>query len=73
MKIIERVPCYTDQMMLDRCLVMQKTLSKTEPYKVGRGRGVRTLYRSKHNVEPEVMSKINNSVEYYRKLVECEL
>lgn len=71
MELIERIYGYSDKQMADRCRGYLSVLSATETKSLGRGkRGTRQVF--KYIQDKEVMERINSSIEYYQKLVECE-
>lgn len=65
MKIVQRVPGYSDEMMLEDCKRMLRVLTKTREIKIGRGRASTTMKVPKYRVDDEVIQKIKNSIEYY--------
>ena len=71
MELIERIYGYSDKQMADRCRGYLSVLSATETKSLGRGkRGTRQVF--KYIQDKDVMERINRSIEYYQKLVECE-
>ena len=73
LNIIANEYSFTNQMMLDRCLLLKKVISKTKQVKEGRGKNVVVRNKLKYNIGSETIARINNSVSYYRKLVESEV
>ncbi len=67
--IIENEYSFTNQMMLDRCLLLKRVVSQTRETKTGRGKNVKVIKKLKHNVDSETMQRINNSVIHYKKLL----
>lgn len=65
MKIVKRVPGYTNEMMLEDCERMLRVLTQTKEVKIGRGRASTTIKVPKYRVEKELIDKIKNSIEYY--------
>jgi len=65
MKIVQRVPGYSDEMMLEDCNRMLMVLTQTKDVKVGRGRASTTIKTPKYRVDEEIIQKIKNSIEYY--------
>lgn len=71
MELIERIYGYSDKQMADRCRGYLSVLSATETKSLGRGKkGTRQVF--KYIQDKDVMERINRSIEYYQKLVECE-
>jgi len=64
--IIKRIPAYTDEMMWKQCSLLQGIVTKSVKVKVGRGRNTHTVEQPRYNVYPEVVDRINRSVEYYK-------
>lgn len=64
--IIKRIPGYTDDMMRDWCTLLHRVVSATKTVTVGRGRNVERRAVPKHNTHPDVVERINRSLEYYR-------
>jgi len=71
--IIENEYSFTNQMMLDRCLLLKNVISKTKQVKEGKGKNAVVRSKLKYNIGSETIDRINNSVSYYRKLVESEV
>ena len=65
MKIVQRVPCCSDEIMLEDCKRMLRVLTQTKDVKVGRGRASTTIKTPKYRVDEEIIQKIKNSIEYY--------
>jgi len=65
MKIVQRVPGYSDEMMIEDCKCMLRVLTQTKEMKIGRGRASTTIRVPKYRVDDEVIQKIKNSIEYY--------
>lgn len=64
--IIERIPGYTDDMMLEWCMHLHRIVTMTKTISVGRGRNIERRAVPKHNTHPDVVEKIKRSVEHYR-------
>ena len=47
--IIERIPGYTDDMMLEWCMHLHRIVSATKTVTVGRGRNIERRAVPKHN------------------------
>ena len=65
--ILSRLPAYSDKMMYEQCLVLQKVVMKTKSVTVGRGRNSEKREVLKHNTPKEIIDRINDSVEHYKK------
>jgi len=70
MEIFERNIGFNNKEMYEHCKLLQDTISITEEYKEGRGKNVKILRRFKHDIPSNVRDKINNSCEYYKKLMD---
>jgi hypothetical protein len=65
--ILSRLPAYSDKMMYEQCLILQKVVTKTKSVTVGRGRHAEKREVLKHNTPKEIIDRINNSVEHYKR------
>lgn len=73
MAIIERKPAYTDEMMYEQCLILQRVARKSNKVKEGRGRATRYVEKPKYDIVPNVLKDIDDSVEYYKKRMETRI
>ena len=64
--ILERRSGYSDKMMYEQCLILQQVVNKTRTIVVGRGKNSERRLVRKHHTSPEVIDRINNSLEYYK-------
>jgi len=70
--IIDRAPGYNNYEMWQRCELLKKVVTQTVEVKEGRGRNVKVYAKYKHNTPKNVIDRIINSCEYYKKLYEME-
>jgi hypothetical protein len=54
-------------MMVERCETLKKVLTQTKEAKSGRGKASQTIQVPKYRVEPEIIDRLNNSIEHYSK------
>jgi hypothetical protein len=73
LNVIERVPAYSNLMMIEHCNMLRDVITKTKEVKVRRGRGYVVERVPKHKIDQNVLGKINNSIEYYTKLNQNEM
>ena len=62
----------TDKEMYDHCVMLRSVISKTKEIKVGRGSKVEILKVPKYKTEKEIVNRIVNSCEHYKKLSEMD-
>lgn len=70
--ILPRIHCYSNEMMWKQCEMLKDIVTSTIDVKEGRGKNVRIYKKYKHNTPEEVIDRIVNSCEYYKKLYEME-
>jgi hypothetical protein len=68
--IIERIPGYSNEMMYNQCSLLASVVNKTTEIKIGRGKNVSYVQKLKHNTPKEVINRINESVQYYKNLMD---
>jgi hypothetical protein len=64
---------YSNEMMYNQCLILQKVVTQTKTLKSGRGKKVESRDIPKYRIPKDVLDKINNSVEYYKKQMSSKL
>ena len=64
---VERRLGYDNKMMYEYCLLLHKVISQTKVITSGRGKKKESRTILKDNISKDVLDKINNSVEYYKK------
>lgn len=67
--MIERIPAYSNQSMIDYCDTLLSILNLTREEKVGRGKKIQVI---KHKKDQDVIDKLTRSKEYYYKLNQME-
>jgi len=70
LNVMKRVGGYSNEMMYKQALLLQGIVTKTIDVKQGRGRNTVTVKRNKYDISPEIIEQANNSVAYYKKLME---
>ena len=71
--VIERLPCFSNKMMLDRSILMHSVLTKTVPKKERQGRIYVMKEELKYKNNPDVIKRMEDSIEYYKNLHEEEM
>jgi hypothetical protein len=71
--VIERLPCFTNKMMLDRSELMSKVLNQTVPKKERHGNKYIIKQELKYKNKPEIIKKMQDSIEYYKELHQQEM
>ena len=71
--VTERLLCYSNKMMLERCEIIYKVMSQKVPVKVGRGKNSRIVYELKYKNQSDTIKEIENSIDYYKNLYEQEM
>jgi hypothetical protein len=71
--VIERLPSYSNKMMLERAELMQKVLSQTVPRKERHGRKYIEKQVPKYKNQEDTIDKIIKSLEYYETLYKQEM
>lgn len=66
--ILERIPSYSNEAMLHYCETLLSILSQTYETKVGRGKKVEMIKVFKYKKDQDVIDKLINSIEHYKKL-----
>ena len=72
-EIIEKIPGYSNEMMLENCLRYSGVIHKTKDIKIGRGKQSQIIKQSKFIVSHEVVDRIENSIKHYTKLMESKI
>jgi hypothetical protein len=70
--IIERISGYSDEMMQEWCSCLQRVVTQERIIKEGRGKNKRERKVLKHPTHPDVLERINNSVEFYKTRQDME-
>lgn len=71
-EIIERIPSYTNDDMLNYCETLKSIVTQSHETKLGRGKKAEIVRLPKYNVHQDVIDKIVRSCEYYKKLNEMK-
>lgn len=71
--VIERLPCFTNKMMLERSELMSKVLNQTVPKKERHGNKYIIKQELKYKNKPEIIKKMQDSIDYYKELHEQEM
>lgn len=66
--MIERIPAYSNEAMVDYCNTLLSILSQTYETKVGRGKKVEVIKVFKHKQDQYAIDKLVRSIEHYTKL-----
>jgi hypothetical protein len=72
-QILERIPAYSNQSMLDYCDTLLSILTQSHETKVGRGKKVEMIKVFKHKQDQDVIDKLIRSKEHYHKLNQMEI
>jgi hypothetical protein len=70
LKIMPRIPGYSNEMMYNQALLLQGILNKKKEITQGRGRNAKKIRIDRYEVYPEIKEMANNSVAYYKKQME---
>jgi hypothetical protein len=73
MNIIERIPAYSNLMMLERCKTLYSVVTATKEVTIRRGKQPVIELVPKFHTEKDVIEKIKNSITYYQKLHNHEM
>ena len=65
---IERIPGYTDEMMLNQLSIVLKVMSKTKLVKSGRGKNIVTTEVPMYSNMDESIEKVKQGIEHYSKM-----
>jgi hypothetical protein len=71
-QIVERIPAYSNESMLHYCETLLSILSQSYDTKVGRGKKVDVIKEFKHKQDSDVIDRLINSIEHYKKLNQME-
>ena len=71
-QVVERIPAYSNQSMVYYCDTLLSILSKTYDTKVGRGKNIEVIKVFKHKNDQDVIDRLINSIEHYKKLNQME-
>jgi hypothetical protein len=71
--VIERISCYSNKMMLDRSELMSNVLNQTVPKKERHGNKYIIKQELKYKNKPEIIKKMQDSIEYYKELHQQEM
>jgi len=67
--VLDRIPCYTNKMMLERSILMNTVLTQTVEKKHRRV----VIKELKYKNNPDIIKKMQDSIEYYKTLHEQEM
>jgi hypothetical protein len=67
-QVVTRIPAYSNDSMLHYCETLLSILSKSHNTKVGRGKKAELTKVFKHKQDPDVIDRLINSIEHYKKL-----
>lgn len=70
--IVERIPAYSNEMMLKECEILKDVVTEFRIVKVGTGKKAYEKKIYKHNTDKSIIDKIERSCEYYKNLHEME-
>ena len=73
MGVIERLPAYSNKMMLDYSRQINEVMTQKIPVKVGRGKTARIEYQLKYKQNKDIIKRAEDSVDYYQKLYQHEM
>ena len=73
MNIIERIPAYSNLMMLERCKTLYSVVTATKEVTIRRGKQPVIESVPKFHTEKDVIEEIKNSITYYQKLHNHEM
>ena len=73
MDILERRSGYSNEMMHKQCIILQNVVTQTKTIKSGRGKNIESREVPKDNIPKDILDRINNSVEYYKKQMSNKL
>lgn len=73
MGVVERLPSYSNKMMLDYSEQLYKIMSQKIPVKTGRGKTAKTEYQLKYKNNKDIIDRMEKSVEYYKNLYQHEM
>lgn len=71
-EVFEVINAYSNEMMWKHCELLKDIATMTIETKSGRGRNVIINRIPKHNIPKDIVEKIINSCEHYKKLHEME-
>jgi len=70
---LERRSGYSDKMMYEQCLILQEIITQAKTLTSGRGKNAVRRDVLKYNIPKDILDRINNSVEYYKKQMNSKL
>lgn len=73
MKVFERKPFYSNEMMFKDCEILLNIINEQEEIKTGRGKNIVITHRYKRKTEPKIRKLIEYSYEHYKKLYELDM
>jgi hypothetical protein len=71
--VIDRIPSYSNEKMLQYSEQLHKVMTQKVPVKVGRGKAARIEYELKYKRNGDIIEKMENSIKYYKHLYENEM
>ena len=73
LNVVERIPAYSNLMMLEQCKILFDIVSKTKEIKVGRGNDYTIHKVLKYPTHQDTIERLRNSIEYYKNLHEKQM
>jgi len=71
--VIDRLPSYSNEKMLQYSEQLHKVMTQKVPVKVGRGKTARIEYELKYKRNGDIIEKMENSIKYYKHLYDNEM
>jgi type I site-specific restriction endonuclease len=71
--VIDRLPSYSNEKMLQYSEQLHKVMTQKVPVKVGRGKAARIEYELKYKRNGDIIEKMDNSIKYYKHLYDNEM
>lgn len=66
--MIERIPAYSNEAMIDYCKNLLSIVSQTYDTKIGRGKKIEVVKVFKYKQDQDVVDRLVNSIKHYEKL-----
>ena len=71
--VIDRLPSYSNEKMLQYSEQLHQVMTQKVPVKVGKGKTSRIEYELKYKRNGDIIEKMENSIKYYKHLYENEM
>ena len=71
--VLEKRLGYSNKMMYEYCILLQKVITQTKTLKSGRGKKIERREILKYTIPKDILNRINNSVEYYKEQMSSKL